>query len=142
MSTTHNTESRVIKAPASKVWEVLRAQDFRFWSLVKCVEFSSTPSDVGGIRTTMFVDGTVQKHRLVELSEVARSLTYEIVESEPAAPSLSAQHTLRVFHVSTDDTAFVQWSSDYSSDSSLETVMDAKFKKLDALAELAKATEN
>ncbi|KAJ1718764.1 hypothetical protein LPJ61_006484, partial [Coemansia biformis] len=124
MSTT-NVESRVIRAPVDRTWDALRSQNFAFWSLVKSVEFSSSPSEVGGTRTTTFTDGTVQKHRLLALSETSRSLTYELVESEPAAPSLSAQHTLQVHHVSADDTSFVIWSSDFSSDRSPEVVADA-----------------
>ncbi|KAJ2773853.1 hypothetical protein IWQ56_000428 [Coemansia nantahalensis] len=136
---TCNVESCVIQAPAARTWEALRRQDFAFWSLVKSVEFSTSPCEVGGIRTTVFADGTVQKHRLLALSETDRSLTYELIDSEPAAPSLSAQHTLQVFSVTADNSSFVQWSSDFSSDRSTEVVEDAKFKKIDALAELAKS---
>ncbi|KAJ2157204.1 hypothetical protein GGF46_004682 [Coemansia sp. RSA 552] len=142
MSTTTNIETRVVKAPLAAVWGALKKQDFAFWSLVKSVEIDSSPSTVGGTRTTTFADGTVQKHRLLEFSEVSHSLTYEIVESEPAVKSMSAQHTLQVIAVTADNTAFVQWTSDYSSDGALDLVMDAKYKKLDALAELAKALEH
>ncbi|KAI9467695.1 hypothetical protein LPJ78_004127 [Coemansia sp. RSA 989] len=138
---TNNVESRVIKAPVTKVWDVLKKQDFGFWSLVKSVELSASPSEVGSVRKTTFTDGTIQKHRLLELSEIKRQFTYEIIESEPAVTALSAQHTFKVIPVTADDTSLVQWSSDFSSDGSLEVVMDAKYKKLDALEELAKALE-
>ncbi|KAJ1852429.1 hypothetical protein GGH12_005464, partial [Coemansia sp. RSA 1822] len=139
---TNNVESRVIKAPVAKVWSALKKQDFEFWSLVKSVELSSSASEVGSIRTTTFADGTVQKHRLLEFSEVKHAFTYEIIDSEPAVSSLSAQHTFKVIPVTADDTSLVQWSSEFSSEGSLEAVMDAKYKKLDALKELAKALEN
>ncbi|KAJ2614923.1 hypothetical protein H4S08_001474 [Coemansia sp. RSA 1365] len=138
---TNNVESRVIKAPATVVWDALRKQDFKFWALVKSAQLSSSPSEVGAVRTTTFTDGTVQKHRLVEFSEINRFLTYEIIDSDPAIHSLSAQHTLRVLPVTADDSSFVQWSSDFSSEGSLEAVMDSKYKKLEALADLAKAVE-
>ncbi|KAJ2714540.1 hypothetical protein H4R19_001677 [Coemansia spiralis] len=139
---TFNVESRVIRAPVTRTWDALRCQDFAFWSLVKAVKFSTGPLEVGGTRTTTFVDGTVQKHRLLALSEADRSLTYELIDSDPAVASLSAQHTLRVFSVTADDSSFVQWSSDFSSDRAPEVVEDSKFKKLDALAELAKSLES
>ncbi|KAJ1833500.1 hypothetical protein LPJ63_002701 [Coemansia sp. RSA 2711] len=139
---TSNTESRVIKAPVAKVWAALKKQDFAFWSLVKSVELSASPCEVGGIRTTTFTDGTVQKHRLLELSDIGYSLTYEIIDSQPAVSTLSAQHTFKVIPITADDTSLVQWSSDFSSDNSLEVVMDAKYKKLDALEELSKALQN
>ncbi|KAJ2848031.1 hypothetical protein IWW36_003534 [Coemansia brasiliensis] len=138
----YNVESRVIKAPVTKVWDVLKKQDFSFWSLVKSVELSTSPSEVGSVRKTTFADGTIQKHRLLEFSEIKHQFTYEIIESEPAVTALSAQHTFKVIPVTADNTSFVQWSSDFSADGSLEVVMDAKYKKLDALEELAKALEN
>ncbi|KAI8323456.1 Bet v1-like protein [Martensiomyces pterosporus] len=138
----HNVESRVIKAPVEKVWDALRSQDFKFWSIVKSVEQPASATEVGSTRKVAFNDGTVQQYRLVEFSELKHSLTYEIVESEPAVPVLSAQHTIHVLRVSADDTAFVQWSSDFSSDGSSAAVQDSKYKKLEALADLAKALEN
>ncbi|KAJ1927172.1 hypothetical protein FBU59_007245 [Linderina macrospora] len=137
-----NTESRVINAPVQKVWAALRAQDFKFWSLVKTVEQTASATEVGSTRQVTFTDGTVQHYRLVEFSELQNSLTYEIVESVPAVPVLSAQHTIRVFRVSADDSTFVQWSTDFSSEGSEAAVADSKYKKLEALADLAKALEN
>ncbi|KAJ2077036.1 hypothetical protein H4R24_005369 [Coemansia sp. RSA 988] len=128
-------------APVTEVWNALRKQDFKFWALVKSVQLSSSPSDVGGTRRTTFVDGTVQVHRLLEFSELNRSLTYEIIGSEPPIGSLSAQHTIKVFPVTADNTSYVQWSSDFSSEGSLEAVMDSKYKKLEALDDLAKSLE-
>ncbi|KAJ2512614.1 hypothetical protein GGI11_000701 [Coemansia sp. RSA 2049] len=138
---TQNTESCVINAPVDKVWEVLRKQDFKFWSIVKTVELPESTSEVGGVRITTFNDGTVQKHRLVEYSELKRSLTYELIDSVPPVTTLSAQHSFRVYPVTSNDSAYVQWRSTFSSDDSVAAVADSKYKKLDALAELAKSLE-
>ncbi|KAJ1958336.1 hypothetical protein GGI12_004761 [Dipsacomyces acuminosporus] len=137
----HNVESRVIKAPIDNVWDALCSQDFKFWSIVKSVEHSASASEVGSTRKVTFKDGTVQEFRLIEFSELGQSFTYEVVDSVPAVPVLSAQHTIRVLRVSADDTTFVQWSSDFSSDGSLAAVEDSKYKRLEALADLAKALE-
>ncbi|KAJ2662214.1 hypothetical protein IWW48_001954 [Coemansia sp. RSA 1200] len=138
---TQNIESCAINAPADKVWEALRKQDFKFWSIVKTVELPESTSEVGGVRITTFNDGTVQKHRLVEYSELKRSLTYELIDSAPPVTTLSAQHSFRVYPVTSNDSAYVQWRSTFSSDDSVAAVADSKYKKRDALAELAKSLE-
>ncbi|KAI9500425.1 hypothetical protein GGI25_006167 [Coemansia spiralis] len=135
---TQNVESCVINAPVDKVWDALRKQDFEFWSLVKSVELPSSTSEVGGVRTTTFTDGTVQKHRLTEYSELKRAFTYELIESDPSVTTLSAQHSIRVYPVTANNTTFVQWRSTFSATDSLASVSDSKYKKLDALGELVK----
>ncbi|KAJ2722065.1 hypothetical protein GGI07_003552 [Coemansia sp. Benny D115] len=137
---THNVESRVIKAPAQKVWEAVRTQDFGFWTAVKSADVPSA-FEVGSSRKVTFADGTVQTYRLVEFSELNNSLTYEIVESEPSINVLSATHRIRVYPVTQDNTAFVQWTSDFAAEGSEAAVQDSKYKKLEALADLAKALE-
>ncbi|KAJ2259164.1 hypothetical protein GGI13_000120 [Coemansia sp. RSA 455] len=139
---THNTESRVINAPLEKVWAAVSAQDFKFWSLVKSTEQTTSSSEVGSSRDVTFNDGTVQTYRLIEYSLVKNSLTYEIIDSKPAVEFMSAQHTIEVTRVTANNTSFVQWTSDYSADGSEAAVLDSKYKKLEALAELAKSLEN
>ncbi|KAJ1671331.1 hypothetical protein GGF38_000885 [Coemansia sp. RSA 25] len=139
---THNVESCVINAPVEKVWAAVSAQDFKFWSLVKSTEQTSSPSEVGSTRDVTFNDGTVQTYRLLEYSLAKNALTYEIIDSKPAVTFLSAQHTIKVTRVTADNTSFVQWISDYSADGSETAVVDAKYKKLEALADLAKYLKN
>ncbi|KAI7820906.1 hypothetical protein BX661DRAFT_188773 [Kickxella alabastrina] len=138
----HNVESRVIKASIESVWATLKTQDFGFWTLVKSTESAFSAAEVGSTRTVTFTDGAVQVYRLVEFSELNNSLTYEIIESEPAMRVLSATHRIRAFPVSADNTTFVQWTSEFASEGASETVQDSKYKKLEALADLAKALEN
>ncbi|KAJ2894136.1 hypothetical protein IWW38_002662, partial [Coemansia aciculifera] len=130
--------SCVINAPVEKVWAALSAQDFKFWSLVKSTDQNSSPTEVGGTRVVTFNDGTVQTYRLIELSLVNNAFTYEIIDSNPAVAFLSAQHTITVTRVTANNTSFVQWSSDYSATGSEAAVLDAKYKKLEALADLEK----
>ncbi|KAJ2844034.1 hypothetical protein J3B02_005089 [Coemansia erecta] len=139
---TFNTESRVIKAPLGKVWAIIKTMNFSFWSLVKSVESSSSSQQIGSTHTATFTDGTTQVYRVVEFSEINNSLTYEIIDSQPAIGVLSATNRIRVYPVTADDTTFVQWTSDFAAQGSQEAVEDAKYKKLEALSELAKAAEN
>ncbi|KAJ2818880.1 hypothetical protein FBU31_005723, partial [Coemansia sp. 'formosensis'] len=105
-------------------------------------EQTTSSSEVGSTRDVTFNDGTVQTYRLIEYSLVKNALTYEIIDSKPAVAFLSAQHTIQVTRVTANNTSFVQWISDYSADGSEAAVLDAKYKKLEALAELAKSLEN
>ncbi|KAJ3049605.1 hypothetical protein HK097_009424 [Rhizophlyctis rosea] len=141
MSSTRVWESRVFPATADVVWTHIRPADFKFWSAVKeaTVE-NGNPGEVGSIRKITFKDGTVQKYQLVELSDLHKSVTYEIIESNPPVPILAAVHTIRVKKITHDNSTLVEWESDYSSsDNTVNVIEDSRFKKQEAFEDLHKA---
>ncbi|OMJ20965.1 hypothetical protein AYI70_g3766 [Smittium culicis] len=136
------SESVVINATQSKVWQKVQSLDLSFWSEVVSVEPSSSAANASGLaigstRTVTFKDGTVQIYRVVEVSELEHSISYELVESTPPVSYMSSISTIKVMAVTSNDSAFVMWSSLFSSDGGVEVTEDSKFKKRDALADLA-----
>jgi nucleoside-diphosphate kinase len=106
--------------------------DFTFVSNVAKVEIEGkSPDEVGSIRTVHYSDKTVQRVKLVELSESERKLSYELIESIPAVSVLSAVHTWRLRRVTHDNSTLFEFTSDFSKDASDAVIQDSKFKKLE-----------
>jgi len=106
------------------------------------LEAGASSSKVGGIRRVTYRDGTVQRVKLVELSDAEHSVTYDVIESVPAVRYLSAIHTIRLRRVTSVGHTFVEFTSDYSKDADAAVILDSKFKKLDFIKQLAKASES
>ncbi|KAJ1553392.1 hypothetical protein HK096_008024, partial [Nowakowskiella sp. JEL0078] len=135
MSVSRIEESRVFGKPAETVWETLKPITFNFWSAVAKVEIEGDPvtffiplniymNAVGSVRKVTFKDGTVQKYRVLELSDLERFVTYEVFESSPPTSYLSAFHTIRVKKVTHDNSSFVEWSSEFSSGNDTVSVVE------------------
>ncbi|KAJ3095403.1 hypothetical protein HDU97_006985 [Phlyctochytrium planicorne] len=140
MSVSRVTESRVFDAPLEKVWKLLRPVTFSFWHAVQSSEVEGGVDSVGSIRKVTFKDGAVQKFRILELSDLDFSVTYEVIESNPPALTLAAYHTLRVRPVTHTNGAFVEFVSEFAAgDKTLAVLEDAKYKRREVLEDLAKA---
>jgi len=131
-------ESAQINAPLDKVWAFIRPLNFKFLSTVQ--EAQEGLNDVvGSVRQITYKDRTVQKIKLLELSDARTMVTYEIIESDPPIPVMSVVHTIRCRRVSELNTTYVEWTSDYSRDASADVLSDSRFKKLDFFKDLQKA---
>ncbi|PVU85802.1 hypothetical protein BB559_001565 [Furculomyces boomerangus] len=142
-STSKVIESTVIKAPIESTWAVIRDLDLSFWSVVESSTLQGTsPLEIGSSRKIKFKDGTVQTVRIVEISELNRSISYELVESVPPVPFMSSVNVITVKKVTSDNTCFIEWETYFSSDGGVEATEDSRFKKREALADLAALLEN
>jgi hypothetical protein len=139
---TQSYESTIINAPVDRVWKVVKAG--KFSPNVKSIDFEGGASEntVGAVRRITFVDGTVQRVRLLELSDHSRSLSWEIIESIPAISYLAATHRIAIKPVTDTNKSFVQAFTDFSKDASNEVLADSRFKKLDLFKSLAASTES
>ena len=81
----------------------------------------------------------MQELRLAELSDLKYYVTYDLLASEPAVSVSSALHTIRLHRVTADNTTFLEWLRDFSTDATAEVVQDSKYKKHEAVADLVKA---
>jgi nucleoside-diphosphate kinase len=130
-------ESAIIQHPIESVWEQIHHLDFTFIAAVAKVEVEGkSPDEVGSIRTITYSDKTVQRVKLVELSESERKLSYELIESIPAVSVMSAVHTWRLRRVTHDNSTLFEFTSDFSKDASDSVIQDSKFKKLDLFRDL------
>jgi len=134
-------ESDIINAPIEKVWNAVRPLTFAFSHIVQKValENKAAEAEVGGVRHVTYKDGTEQHIKLLELSDIDYSVTYEIIESKPPVNYLSAIHTIRLRRVTKKNVTFIEAVSDFSHDASQAVIQDSKFKKLELFADLERA---
>ncbi|PSN74896.1 Bet v1-like protein [Corynespora cassiicola Philippines] len=136
-------ESAVIEAPFSHVWHLIKLQDFsNFWSKLDKSEWVKGASSETDIVKWTFKDGTVLEVKQEEHSSIDHYITYSVISSQPALTYTSVVSTIRAYPVTSGDHAghtYVTWSGNFSSDADAGVIEDAKFKRREALADLAKA---
>jgi Ca2+-binding EF-hand superfamily protein len=139
-------ESGIIPENIDRVWEALRPLNLAtiLPSAVasSVLEGDARASEVGGVRRVTYKDATVQRVKLVELSDAEYSLTYDVIESVPAVRYLSAIHTIKLRRITSTKHTFVEFTSDYSKDADASVIQDSKFKKLEFLKALKVASES
>ncbi|KAF9105586.1 hypothetical protein BGX27_009560 [Mortierella sp. AM989] len=139
MSVTRVVESRIIEAPIDVVWTLVRTVELGFWSAVKHVSTHGGASEVGSTRKIYFNDGAVQEVKIVELSDLNHSVSYDFIEAQPPVEFMSALHTITLRKVTANNTTFVEWTAEFSSDAQLAVIEDSRYKRLEGLEDLAKA---
>merc|ERR1719384_1450645 len=92
--------------------------------------------EAGSIYNICYADNTIQKIRQLGYSILDMSVTWEVIESEPAAPTFSAVHTIQCHRVTTTNTCFMSWTTDFSNDCTVAVIEDSKWKKSDAFTQL------
>ncbi|KAH7128451.1 hypothetical protein B0J11DRAFT_431870 [Dendryphion nanum] len=142
-TTTSVRESAVIEAHPSNVWHLIKLQDFsNFWSkLEKSEEVKGTSADTDVVKWT-FKDGTVLDVKQEEHSSLDHFITYSVISSQPALSYTSVVSTIRLYPVTSgkhEGHTFVTWTGNFSSDADAGVIEDAKFKRREALADLAAA---
>ncbi|KAK7968757.1 hypothetical protein PG988_007830 [Apiospora saccharicola] len=135
-------ESAVIKAPLSHVWHHIKLQNFSaFWSALKQSEAVKSQEETDLVKWT-FNDGTELEVKQEEHSTINHYITYSVITSKPELSYTSVVSTIRCYAVTSgelENSTFVEWTGNFSSDADAGVIQDAKFKRRDALADLAKA---
>ena len=85
-----------------------------------------------------YVDGASWTLRILELSDIRRSIGYEVVATEPPHSVSSILGTITVRPVTEDSTTFVEWATDFSNDADANVITDQKYKKLEFFTEIRK----
>ncbi|EUC39076.1 hypothetical protein COCVIDRAFT_35779 [Bipolaris victoriae FI3] len=136
-------ESAVIEAPFSDVWHLIKLQDFsKFWTKLEKSEFVKGTSDETDIVKWTFKDGTELEVKQEEHSSIDHFITYSVITSKPELSYSSVVSTIRAYPVTSgkhQGQTFVTWSGNFSSDADASVIQDAKFKRREALADLAQA---
>ncbi|KAL1845174.1 hypothetical protein VTK73DRAFT_974 [Phialemonium thermophilum] len=141
-TSTSVVESAVIRAPLSHVWHYIKLQDFpQFWSALDKAEFvRGVSNDTDVVRWT-FKDGSVLEVKQEEHSTINHYITYSVITAQPDLPYSSVLSTIRCYPVTSGElegSTYVEWTGHFSSDADASVIQDAKFKRRDALADLAK----
>ncbi|KAL6706054.1 hypothetical protein ACN47E_006156 [Coniothyrium glycines] len=137
------SESAVIEAPFSDVWHLIKLQDFsKFWSKLEKSEWAKGTSDEADIVKWTFKDGTELDVKQEEHSSIDHFITYSVITSKPELKYSSVVSTIRVFPVTSgkhEGQTFVTWTGNFSSDADASVIQDAKYKRREALQDLAQA---
>ncbi|KAI1801474.1 hypothetical protein F4811DRAFT_534021 [Daldinia bambusicola] len=145
-TSTSVVESAVIQAPLSHVWHHIKLQDFsNFWSALKSSQYVKGTSDETDVVKWTFKDGTELEVKQEEHSTINHYITYSVITAKPELTYSSVLSTIRCYAVTSGEfegSTFVEWTGNFSSDADAGVIQDAKFKRRDALADLAKAAKS
>ena len=131
---TRQTETACIDIKTDVFWGKIRDLKFNeLWSdAVTSVEWlEGEAGKIGSSFEINFKDESAWTYVLVELSDLHRLVTWELICADPPVSFSSSVNTIKVKRVTASDQTFVQWSTDFSSDVTAEIVADNKYKKLD-----------
>jgi len=131
VTTPHQYSSTVIDAPADQVFDAIKGLNFKWMKIVS--QCNKNEDDTVSI---VYADHTIQKIRQLEYSALDLKVTWEVIESEPAAPTFSAAHTITCSRITTSNQCFVAWNTDFSSDCTPSVIEDSKWKKQEAFGQL------
>jgi hypothetical protein len=112
-----------------------RASLHHRWNLVASAEVTD-PKTIGSTCRIQFKDGVVWTVQILELSQLKRFVTFDVISSEPASHVTSTTHTITLSRVTSNNSTFFQWSTDFSNDATAEIVADSSHKKLEAFQNL------
>ncbi|KAF3912057.1 hypothetical protein ABW21_db0202084 [Orbilia brochopaga] len=142
-TSTSVTESAVINAPLSAVWHLIKLHSFAdWWSALKSSDAVKGVSEETDVVKWTFKDGTVVEIKQEAHSTIDHYITYSAITSDPAMTYSSVLSTIRLFPITSGPAAnstFVQWSANFSGDADAGVIQDARYKRQEALADLAKA---
>ncbi|GJC94761.1 hypothetical protein ColKHC_03587 [Colletotrichum higginsianum] len=136
-TSTSVVESAVIKALSA----MSGTSSSNFWSALKGSEAVKAQEETDVVRWT-FKDGTVLEVKQEEHSTINHYITYSVITSQPELSYTSVVSTIRCYPVTSgesENSTFVEWTGNFSSDADAGVIQDAKFKRREALADLAKA---
>ncbi|KAF2828038.1 Bet v1-like protein, partial [Ophiobolus disseminans] len=141
-TSTSVSESAVIEAPFSDVWHLIKLQDFsKFWSALEKSDWVKGTSDEADVVKWTFKDGTVVEVKQEEHSSIDHFITYSVISAQPELSYSSVVSTIRAYPVTSgahEGQTFITWTGNFSSDADASVIQDAKFKRREALADLAK----
>ena len=112
-------ESCVIRAPIGKIWESIKEFNWEKMcpSKVKSCKFiSGNALQIGSTYKLDLVDGTSYTFMIVEISEIKRKYTFEMIDCEPKQKFSSMLSTLKLNNVTQDHNTVLTWQTDYSND--------------------------
>jgi hypothetical protein len=112
-------ESVSLKAPIGRVWESIK--EFNWEKICptrvrSCKFLTGNPMQIGSTYKLELNDSTSYTFMIVEMSELKRKYTFEMIDCEPKQNFSSMLSTLRCCPVTTDHTTVLSWQTMFSSD--------------------------
>lgn len=135
-------ESTVIEAPLADVWHYIKLENFAdFWSALESAEPVEDVNQETHVVKWTFKDGSVVEVKQEAQNAIKHYVTYSVITSKDPLTYSSVLNTIRCYPVTSGEwknSTFVEWRANFSSDADAAVIGDAKFKRLEALADLAK----
>jgi len=134
MNPGHVVESVVVPGTLDAIWSLIAPMTFKFSKRVSQASVESDGSNPLGTCNICYSDNTVQTMRITEISERlpnTRSIGMEYISSDPPMSygARMDQIVLKAITHADKPMTYVEFSSDFSSDASMEVIEDSKFKK-------------
>ncbi|CDW79803.1 UNKNOWN [Stylonychia lemnae] len=141
----YELESCILPVPIHKAWHILK--HFKLQDIVptyiKNSEFTNgQPGLIDSIVKVWFADGAVWEIRMVEFSEIKRSIAYEVLSTEPPHKASSIQGSINLKPVTKDEQTYVEWITEFSNDADVQIIEDQRFKKFDFFEDAKNALKN
>eukprot|EP00928_Gymnodinium_smaydae_P037287 TRINITY_DN25913_c0_g1_i1.p1 TRINITY_DN25913_c0_g1~~TRINITY_DN25913_c0_g1_i1.p1 ORF type:complete len:152 (-),score=28.05 TRINITY_DN25913_c0_g1_i1:176-631(-) len=135
-------ESAVIPGDLTAVWSEIRAMNFKFSKAVTQAKREEASDGFLGQYTIAYSDNTVQTVRVTEISERLpnkRTISMELVSSDPCLSYSSRNDTISLSAVTHNKgpAVFIEFSSDFSSDATMDVLEDSKYKKREFFDDLS-----
>jgi hypothetical protein len=134
------TESTVLRVDPNTLWPLFRSLSFDRLIPSKVTSVEAVSGLAGQVDSTfkvVYTDGAEWSIHVLGVSDFHKSIIWEVVHAEPSTGFTSAINILRIYQVTSDNTSFVTWTTEYSSDAKYAILADTKYKKLEAFAEMA-----
>ena len=138
---THQSESAVLPLPASRAWAQFKGLKLEDLVPGKVKATTWVTGGHGQLDSTLkidYQDGASWTLRVLEISDIRRSIGYEVIAAEPAHSVSSILGQIVIRPVTEDNTTFVEWITDFSNDADAAVITDQKYKKLEFFTELRK----
>lgn len=99
------------------------------------------PLALGSLRRVVYKDGAEFVFRLVELSDIQHTVSYELIETDATVNVSGVLHTIQLTEITETAETFISWTTEFSGDCDQHVYSDAKFKKLDAFKDFKRVFE-
>lgn len=93
---------------------------------------------VGSLRHVVYKDGAEFVFRIVEVSDLLRQVSYELIETDATVNVSSVLHTIQLHEITQTGQTLMSWTTEFSGDCDQHVYNDCKYKKLDAFRDLQK----
>ena len=128
---TSAVESAVLDKPIESVWSKIHSLDFSWWNLVASSQIVEGGVFLPTVSIT-FKDDTVWVVRVLELSEMKKSLVFELITCTPEAHVASVVHSISLKKITATNGTYIEWATDFSSDVTSQIILDSSLKRLEA----------
>ncbi len=118
-------ESCMMNVPVGTAWEAFKTFQFEKMapSVITSTKFvEGNPAQIGSTYQVNYKDGTKVTYMIVELSELRRKVTIDMIECTPKQSFSSMLTTIKFEKITNDDTTYICWEALFSNDVSADMV--------------------